>query len=140
MPESSQNSFVPPPPIVALVGWVVPGAGYFLIGQRLRGLVIGVTILLLFAGGLLIGGIRVIEAPTGFSLPLILQKPWFIGQVFAGPVTPICNYIANHWDGGAPWSHARVYEIGTLYTAVAGMLNLMAIIDAAYRASHEGAR
>jgi len=27
-----------------------------------------------------------------------------------------------------------------LYTAVAGMLNLMAIIDAAYRASNEGAR
>ena len=55
-------------------------------------------------------------------------------------VTIFCNYIANTWNGGAPWSHARVYEIGTLYTAVAGMLNLMAILDAAYRAANEGAR
>ena len=31
-------------------------------------------------------------------------------------------------------SHSRVNEIGVLYTAVAGMLNLLAIIDAASRA------
>jgi hypothetical protein len=73
-------------------------------------------------------------------MPQILQKPWFIGQALAGPVTLACNYIANTWGGGAPWSHARVYEIGTLYTAVAGMLNLMAILDCAYRAANEGAR
>jgi hypothetical protein len=30
---------------------------------------------------------------------------------------------------------ARLAEIGTLYTAVAGMLNLLTIIDAAHRAS-----
>jgi hypothetical protein len=71
-----------------------------------------------------------------------LQKPWFIGQVLAGPVAIASNVIATRWGGesGSPFSHARVYEIGVLYTAVAGMLNLMAIIDAAYRASNEGAR
>jgi hypothetical protein len=31
-------------------------------------------------------------------------------------------------------SHSRINEIGVLYTAVAGMLNLLAIIDAASRA------
>jgi hypothetical protein len=36
-----------------------------------------------------------------------------------------------------PKSHARLAEIGTLYTAVAGMLNLLAIIDSSYRASQE---
>ena len=35
-------------------------------------------------------------------------------------------------------SHARTNELGVLYTAVAGMLNLLAIIDAAYRAGREG--
>jgi hypothetical protein len=30
--------------------------------------------------------------------------------------------------------------MGTLYTAVAGMLNLMAIIDSAYRAGNNGRR
>jgi hypothetical protein len=148
-PEPSRNLLMPPPPLVALAGWLVPGAGYWLIGQRARGLTVGLTILALFAGGLLIGNLRVIDAPTKLTGSEVLQKPWFIGQALAGPVTLVASYVANHWtmtyaDGtsvtGVPFSHARVYEIGVLYTAVAGMLNLMAIIDAAYRASNEGAR
>jgi hypothetical protein len=169
---------MPPPPLVAIAGWVVPGAGYWLIGQRLRGLVVGVTILLLFVGGLLIGGMRVIDspfieaaderaqrqqdealarkenanyAPPSVVVRLLHQKPWFIPQIVAGPIALAANYVAVNWgshvdpgslreaQGVAP-SHARVNEIGVLYTAVAGMLNLMAIIDSAYRAANEGAR
>jgi hypothetical protein len=145
MSEPSQKQIImPPPPLVALAAWLVPGAGYVLIGQRVRGIVVGITILLIFVAGLLIGGMHVVDAPTALSPPVLFQKPWFIGQVMAGPVTMAANYIANHWTTGAvvgvPMSHARVYEIGVLYTAVAGMLNLMAIIDAAYRSSNEGAR
>ena len=148
-PPESNPVIMPPPPLVALVSWLIPGMGYVLIGQRARGLVVGVFILLLFAGGLLIGGMHVVDAPTGLAPPVLFQKPWFIGQIMAGPVTLAANYVANHWtmvyeNGakvvGVPMSHARVYEIGVLYTAVAGMLNLMAIIDASYRASNEGAR
>ena len=44
----------------------------------------------------------------------------------------------DHGAGGveapAAISHSRINEIGVLYTAVAGMLNLLAIIDAASRA------
>jgi hypothetical protein len=100
---------------------------------------------------LLIGGMHVIDAPTGLSVQLVLQKPWFIGQVLAGPVTLFASHLANNWGMhidpmtgkqmvGVAMSHARVNEIGILYTAVAGMLNLMAIIDAAYRSSNEGGR
>lgn len=172
MSSESDRIFMPPPPLVALAGWFVPGAGYVMIGQRARGAVVGVTILVLFVAGLLIGGIRVVDSsyiesvqqrqerehteadaqrdarranrtyqPTN-PVARTLQKPWFIGQVLAGPVAIASNVIATRWggDAGAPFSHARVYEIGVLYTAVAGMLNLMAIIDSAYRASNEGDR
>ena len=109
------------------------------------------TILLIFVAGLLIGGMHVIDAPTGLTVQLVLQKPWFIGQVLAGPVTLFASHLANNWGTyidpmtgkqmvGVAMSHARVNEIGILYTAVAGMLNLMAIIDAAYRSSNEGGR
>jgi len=44
--------------------------------------------------------------------------------------------LIGGWIGPSqPASHARVSDIGILYTAVAGMLNLMAIIDASYRAT-----
>src|SRR4051794_29933008 len=177
MSSATKTTLMPPPPLVALAGWLVPGSGYWLIGQRLRGFVVGVTILLLFVGGLLIGGMRVIDSPiiesqdqreqrekeeaasrrdnkdhTPPSLPVrLLQKPWFIGQVLAGPVALASNYVACNWGThidpatqlkaqGVAFSHSRVNEIGVLYTAVAGMLNLMAIIDSAYRSANEGGR
>src|SRR3954464_7073400 len=133
---STASSSVPVP-IVALATWVVPGSGYWLIGQRSRALTVGITIVMLFIFGLLIGGMKVVEAPPGvFTNPsnAIAQKPWFVGQILAGPITLIASSIGQ--NAGYFASHSRVNEIGTLYTAVAGMLNLLAIIDAAYRATH----
>ena len=63
----------PPPALVAASGWMVPGLGYWFVGQRGRGIVIGVTVVSLFVLGLLIGGVRVLEVPTfsrfGESVP-----------------------------------------------------------------------
>jgi len=183
--DVDQPKSLPPAPLVALAAWIIPGAGYVLIGQVGRGITVGVTILAMFVAGLLIGGIRVIDspwiespaqraerevrerngAPRPNAVQAVLQKPWFIGQMLAGPVALIANKVGVTWerpgvrvasadddddddDGvaitgagqGAPFSHARVYELGTLYTAIAGMLNLLAIIDSAYRASNRGNR
>ena len=121
-------------PLVALWGWLVPGAGYWAVRERARGMIVFVTVLLLFAAGVLIGGLRIVDAPAGFSLDDILQKPWFIGQVLAGPVSVAAAIAAGHVDV-LHTSTSRSQEIGTLYTAVAGMLNLLALIDAADRAA-----
>lgn len=124
------------PPLVALAGWMLPGAGYWLVGQRARALTVGITILALFFLGVLIAGVRVVEAPP--AVGLVMARPWFIGQALAGPISLICAWISSELSTGRyalVVAHARVAEIGTLYTAVAGMLNLMAIIDAACRAA-----
>ena len=74
----------------------------------------------------------------------ILNKPWFVPQVLTGPVAVIAARYSVLWSapstsGGlfpqVPRTHGRLAEIGTLYTAVAGMLNLLTIIDASYRAA-----
>ena len=159
--------------LVALASWLLPGAGYWLLGQRARALTIGITIVVLFVLGLLIGGVRLIEVPgwgdhgrklvlnsdhaieeerdsqssqewvmTSDPLAEIRNKPWFVAQILAGPID-----IAASWgsvmasrpraDGSVPGvrSHSRTNELGVLYTAVAGMLNLLAIMDAAHRAA-----
>ena len=172
---TERKGFISAPPLVAVAGWIVPGAGYLLLGQVARGVTIGVTILFLFIAGVLIGGIRVIDVPGFTSLgekkivikpdpdklvgpsprewslrahPLqtVFEKPWYVGQVLAGPICLAASYLsvegAKPENPGAvvsrvPPSHARVWEIGTLYTAVAGMLNLLAIIDSSYRAGRK---
>jgi hypothetical protein len=89
----------------------------------------------------------------------IRAKPWSIAQIMAGPIAivagagavvasrhadPQAVFTFNAADSSAlptnPYpagarSHARVNEIGVLYTAIAGMLNLLAIIDSAHRAA-----
>ncbi len=144
--SDSTRTLAAPVPLVAIVGWLVPGSGYWLIGHRTRAIVICATILALFLFGLLVGGIRVIESPDfvgrGTLVSRILEKPWFIGQVFVGPVGLVSSWIAQAAAGSSQYgsivSHARLAEIGTLYTAVAGMLNLLAIIDASHRAAKAG--
>lgn len=150
--DSAASSLRPQPFLVALAAWLLPGLGYALIGEKLRGAVIGVAIVFLFVFGLLVGGVRSLEVPRydshGRFLPNVdllsevRTKPWSIAQVMNGPIA-----IAGGW--GSVWaaripegeteprgveSHARVNEIAILYTAVAGMLNLLAIIDSAHRA------
>ena len=171
-PPDSPPVKPPHPLIVALAGWALPGLGYALIGHRGRGITIGVTVVLLFVTGLLIGGVRALEVPTiereevqalrleaarngGGRVPPvptlgaeIRAKPWSIAQFFNGPVGFVGGYLsakASTIDRDTYLatgtiktpgveSHARVNEIAVLYTAVAGMLNLLAIIDAAHRA------
>ena len=159
-----------PSPVVALAGWLMPGAGYWLIGQRARGTVVCVTIIVLYLLGLLIAGARVIDVPgydrsgnevrliegrlaspndtrsypvagwaltSGGFVSEITSKPWFVGQVLIGPICLASAAISvdlAQRGPDYPRPHAPLDNVGTLYTAIAGMLNLMVIIDAAYRA------
>jgi hypothetical protein len=153
-----QEPKVVSPPLIALSSWMVPGLGYWLLGERSRAMVVGITIVLLFLAGILVAGIRVIEVPgfdeqgrrvmvrtgagpqdqqwilTARPIGEIANKPWYVLQILAGPI----NLIGSKFSVEAveyPKVKARIGEIGTLYTAVAGMLNLLAIIDAAHRAA-----
>jgi hypothetical protein len=145
MADASNSSSWVTPPVAALAGWLLPGAGYFLIGQRLRAVVCGVTIIAVFVIGILISGVRVVQAPDltgpGNILTRVLTKPWFIGQVLTGPIGIGTAYasdqLAHSTTYGKIEAKSRLAEIGTLYTAVAGMLNLLTIIDAGYRAAEE---
>jgi len=145
-----------PWPIVAIAGWLLPGSGYWLLGQRSRALATGITVIAIYLAGLLVGGVRVIEVPgydefgqhvnvrvAGGGPTWILQvaplqeikaKPWSIAQILAGPLGIVSGYASVASADVAKVSHTPVNEAGTLYTAVAGMLNLLAIIDAAHRA------
>jgi hypothetical protein len=132
--NSSEQVIPPPAPLAAVFAWLIPGAGYWLLGERGRAVIIGLCVLALFAAGILIGGVRVVDAPTELSPAALLNKPWFIGQVLTGPISVAAAIWADHVDPSFV-SHSRSWEIGTLYTAVAGMLNLLALIDATHRAA-----
>ena len=60
---------------------------------------------------------------------------WFLGQMLTGLMCAVTGYIANELArSGLDRSYGRLADIGALYTAVAGMLNLMIIVDCTSRA------
>lgn len=152
MPEGFQ-------PHAALAALVFPGGGHALLGDLRRGACVAAGVLGLFFGGLFIGGIDVIDSKE--------DRVWFLGQAFVGPIAFGVDYLhQNHFKVREPTgrlrsanpnetrgqdavpvigtppnrkSIAKVNELGTLFAAIAGMMNLIAVIDAAYpTARHRG--
>jgi hypothetical protein len=108
---------------VGVVGWLVPGGGYFMLNEQRRGLIIFVTILLTFFVGLYAGSIGVVD-PVG-------SKLWYVAQLLA---TPAVYFLGEHTQAGAYTVYGRPADVGQIYTSVAGLLNLLAIVNSVYLA------
>ena len=108
---------------VGLAGWLVPGGGYFLLKETKRALIICVTIVLTFGLGVYIGSIGVVD-PIGAKL-------WYIVQMANSPLVAIIGY---HTQGGGFPVFGRPNEMGQIYTSIAGLLNLLCIVNSVYLA------
>lgn len=109
--------------VVGLLGWFVPGAGHIMLGKKRHAAVIFVTIALTFGVGLYIGSIGVIN-PIG-------AKPWYVAQVMNTPAVAALGQMTRTGDYPV---YGRPGEIGQIYTSIAGLLNLLCIVNAVYLA------
>ncbi len=135
-----------PPPVwnlpAAVAAWLIPGLGHILAGHPKRGAILMVFIGGLWLVGLLVGGISVVHSRSADGT----LRPWYLGQALIAPSIAV-EYThdklraRNEGNDPSPYdttipyqpAYGRAAEIGTLYTALAGLLNLLAIIDIAYR-------
>ncbi|MHC4996569.1 MAG: DUF6677 family protein [Planctomycetota bacterium] len=118
-------------PIALTLAWVFPGLGHAYIGETQRAVTLAVTLVTLFTAGLLIGAIDVVDRQN--------DHLWFVGQAMFGPAAfavdkTRASLEEKSYIDPTPQSPyhrciGRVNEIGTLYTTLAGVLNLLAILD-----------
>jgi hypothetical protein len=106
---------------VGLMGWFVPGAGHLMLNEKKHAIIIFVTIALTFAMGLYIGSIGVIN-PVG-------AKPWYVAQIMNSPAVAVIGQLTRTGDYPV---YGRPNEIGQIYTSIAGLLNLLCIVNAVY--------
>jgi len=125
--RNSQENHLPFLLIVALTGWLVPGGGYFILNEKKRSIILFATIALTFGIGLYIGSIGVID-PVG-------AKAWYAAQVMNSPLVAVLGHISG--GGGFP-VFGKPNEIGQIYTSIAGLLNLLCIVNAVYLAHVRG--
>ena len=99
-------------------------------------MILAISIGTLWLGGLFIGGISIVDRNN--------HPAWFLGQMLIAP-SLAANYYQRqlmqdqvgppHPDRDPPFTPAigRADEQGTLFTCMAGLLNLLAILDVLYR-------
>jgi hypothetical protein len=136
------------PMLAAFLAWLWPGAGHLYQGRHGKGVLFMVTILGTFVFGFFLGDGRVVYAswdPAPFRWPYVCQVwvglPALPALVEARRATTKKEPLwPNRWyappkHGTAEQSHLlyrlnRFFDYGTVYTMIAGLLNVLAIYDA----------
>jgi hypothetical protein len=107
--------------LLCLASWAIPGAGHLWLGRRAKGLVFLVALPLMFAIGL---GIQ------GRLFPFDMSE-WLVGLAAIADVgIGVPYFVASALGLGVGDVRAVTYEYGNAFLIVAGLLNLLVVIDA----------
>lgn len=133
------------PALAGFLAWLIPGLGHLYQGRYGKAALYFVCIMGTFLFGMYLGGGRVVYLrwePGNKQL-------YFLCQVGVGlPALPAIVEWDRERSGDEPWFKrmappsvdelnglkrdlGRYFEFGTVYTAVAGLLNVLAVYDAA---------
>lgn len=111
------------PPVA--MAWLVPGGGHFLLKRRGRGGLILFAVAGMFLCGLMMRG-SMFTPQTGDLLTTIINVGGFIADVASGIL-----YLLTAWLGyDQPDIAGHVYDYGTKFLVGAGLLNILAMVDA----------
>ena len=103
-----------------IVGWLVPGGGHFLQGKWVRGALLAVSIISMFALGLAMQGKLYTSAED------ILGILGMAGDLGSGLL-----YIVSRAAGlGTQPTQTTIADYGKVFIVVAGLLNIIAAVDA----------
>jgi hypothetical protein len=106
----------------ALLAWVFPGLGHMFLGRRSKALVLMSCLLALFVLGVAMDSR--LSLHVGFEDPLALL--FSIAQMGVGAPYVVARLLG--YEAGLVTSPS--YEYGNTFTAVAGLLNVLVILDA----------
>jgi TM2 domain-containing membrane protein YozV len=109
------------PALALLLGWLIPGAGHMLLGKWVRGLLLFAAILTMYLIGLGLAG-KVYTPNTGDVLDILN----FAGQLGMG----LLYALARMFGWGASSVVNTLADYGTKFLVVAGLLNIVAAVDA----------
>ena len=107
--------------LVCLAAWFIPGGGHFLLRRTQKGVVFLCLLPLLFALGLLL---------SGRIFPFDANEPLVLLAAFADVGIGLPYFVAWALGLGAGTVVAPTYEYGNTYIIVAGLLNMLTVLDA----------
>jgi hypothetical protein len=103
------------------IGWLIPGAGHLIQKRWIRGVLLMVSIVSMFALGLAMDG-KIYKPNTGDLLDML----GFVGDLGAGGL----YILGRAMDWGNNAIAFATADYGTKFIVVSGLLNIMAVVDA----------
>ena len=107
--------------LLCLASWAIPGAGHLWLGRRSKGLIFLIALPLMFAIGVAI---------RGRMFPFELSDPLVGLAAIADRGIGATYFIASALGYGVGDVRAVTYEYGNAFLIVAGLLNMLVVIDA----------
>ena len=116
--------------LVGIVAWAFPGAGHFIQGRWVRGLIISSVICGMFVVGLLFGGHLFGLGGKEVGVSKLLQLPPMIANLGMGLIYLVCWASNSGFSDAAEYAKLATFEYGNTFLLVAGLLNYLAMLDA----------
>ncbi len=106
--------------LICALAWFVPGGGHLWFGRRQKGLTFLLTLPLMFAAGLWL---------QGRLFPFVTTEPLVALAAFADVGIGLPYVVARLLGGGGGRVVAVTYEYGNTFLIVAGLLNMLVVLD-----------
>ncbi len=120
----------PAPPIgtwapALALSWLIPGGGHFLLKKTGRGTLLLLSITSMFVCGLMMRG-AMFQPASGDLLTILINTGGFIADACSGIL-----YLLTVWLGyNQPDMAGAVHDYGAKFLVTAGLLNVLAMVDA----------
>lgn len=107
------------------LAWLIPGGGHLLLRRRGRGLLLLISISLLFFFGLGMRG-AMFHPESGDFLTTLINYGGFVGDLAGGALYILAVMLGYN----QPDLPGAVHDYGTKFLVCAGLLNILAMVDA----------
>lgn len=134
------------PEVAAILAWLLPGAGHFYQGRRAKAAFFSAAILSIYILGMMMGAGKVVYCSwlkedrrwqylcqVGVGIPALpaAVQAWWLGRspkpLWSGFMArPQDKTVLSKWHS----SLSAGFDLGSLYTMIAGLLNYLVIFDA----------
>ncbi|HTS74952.1 MAG TPA: DUF6677 family protein [Bryobacteraceae bacterium] len=108
-----------------ILAWLIPGGGHFLLKRPGRGALLAACVICMYLLGLMMRGF-LFQPQGGDLLTTVIYVGGFIADVMSGAL-----YLLTTWLGYNQVDVAgHVHDYGTKFLVAAGLLNILAMVDA----------
>jgi hypothetical protein len=106
--------------LICAAAWLIPGVGHLWLGRRQKGITFLIALTLMFAFGLWL---------EGALFPFQLSEPLVALGALADLGIGLPYFIARATGAGDGTVTAITYEYGNTFMIVAGLLNMLVVLD-----------